>query len=234
MLVPSIFHVANMMGRTNWRVACHYWDQHLLLKTYFITSWILLGCCWRWPQWKLLLMLHMSHIQTNFWERSFASTLKCQFVGKETVKPVKGEMRHFMVSHKIWKPENNFLPWQSFLRNEVMIAIFIVNGGCTSVKKLRLYEPGKHFHQAHLFLSSWWIIHTQDGWRLWRRTNLRRLRREYFDAEMSSFYLIEVNGSLNERQVKWRLRISNVDAQDWDWEFSKLVVKLSCDQNNSE
>ena len=175
-------------------------------------------------------MLHMSHIQTNFGERSFASTLKCQFVGKETVKPVKGEMRHFMVSHKIWKPGNNFLPWQSFLRNEVMIAIFIVNGGCTSVKKLRLYEPGKHFHQAHLFLSSWWIIHTQDGWRLWRRTNLRRLRREYFDAEMSSFYLIEVNGSLNERQVKWRLRISNVDAQDWDWEFSKLVVNLSCDQ----
>ena len=130
---------------------------------------------------------------------------------------------------KAWEQFLTLTKFES-LRNEVMIAIFIVNGGCTSVKKLRLYEPGKHFHQAHLFLSSWWIIHTQDGWRLWRRTNLRPLRREYFDAEMSSFYLIEVNGSLNERQVKWRLRISNVDAQDWDWEFSKLVVKLSCDQ----
>ena len=117
---------------------------------------------------------------------------------------------------KAWEQFLTLTKFES-LRNEVMIAIFIVNGGCASVKKLLwsltaslVRATGKYFQQAHLFLSSRRIIHTQDGRHLWRRTNLRR---EYFDAEMSSFYLIEVNGSLNERQVKWRLRISNVDAR---------------------
>ena len=86
--------------------------------------------------------------------------------------------------------------WEQFLtltkleslRNEVMIAIFIVNDDAkrsASVVKLQ------KFHQPHLFLSSRRIIHTQEWDDIYGK-ELNPRRREYFDAKMSSFYLIEV------------------------------------------
>ena len=84
--------------------------------------------------------------------------------------------------------------WEQFLtltkleslRNEVMIAIFIVQKQrIASVVKLQ------KFHQPHLFLSSRRIIHTQEWDDIYGK-ELNPRRREYFDAKMSSFYLIEV------------------------------------------